>query len=66
MTLRAIVFSLLLLQSCGTYTPSIMKTVDDVLTDKAICICVDRAAMQKQTDINIQVDIINKDQTSGK
>lgn len=49
-----------LLSSCS-YLPEISSDVEKVLTDDAVIIKVDKDAFQKDTDVNINVDIRNKD-----
>jgi hypothetical protein len=41
--------------------PSIVKAAEDIATDDAISIEVDRSAMQKDTDVHITVDVKNKE-----
>ncbi len=41
--------------------PEFFKTVDDIATDDAITIKVDRDAFKKDTDVHILVDVLNKD-----
>lgn len=52
--------TLSLLTNC-TALPELAKTADDILTDKALSLTVDKEALQKQTDIHILIDILNKD-----
>lgn len=52
--------SILSLTSC-TALPDIMQTADDIMTDDAITVKVDRDAFKKETDVHISVDVINKD-----
>lgn len=39
------------------------KAIDDIATDDAIKISVDRDAIKKDTDVHITVDVINKETT---
>ena len=41
--------------------PELFKTVDDVATDTAIRVEVDKEALQKDTDVEITVHVLNKD-----
>ena len=41
--------------------PEIAKTIDDIATDDAISVYVDKDAFQKETDVHVIVDIINKE-----
>ena len=49
-----------LLTSCATM-PELYKTLDDIATDDAITVKVDRDAFQKDTDVHVRVDILKKD-----
>lgn len=55
-----LIFILLFLNSC-TAMPELFKTVDDVATDTAIRVEVDKEALQKDTDVEITVHVLNKD-----
>lgn len=55
---------LLLLPCCATL-PELYKTVDDISTDDAITVKVDRDAFQKDTDVHVRVDILKKDPKSA-
>lgn len=48
-----------ILASCQ-YTPEIAKALEDVETDTAIKIEVSRETVQKDTDVSICIDILNK------
>lgn len=48
------------LTSCAGM-PDIAKTADDILTDEVMCIRIDKQAMQKETDIHVNIDLLNKD-----
>lgn len=41
--------------------PEMFKTIDDIATDDAITVQVDRDAIKKDTDVHIIVDVLNKD-----
>jgi hypothetical protein len=47
---------------CAQMIPGLTQALEDYVTDEAVNIKVDKAAMQKDTDIKISVDIMNKDQ----
>lgn len=49
------------LTSCAQMLPGLMADIDDAVTDQAVGITVDKAAMQKDTDVHIYMKIINKD-----
>ena len=53
-------FFTLSLQSCSQWIPAVGQALDDAVTDEAIGVTVDKAAMQKDTDVKITVDVINK------
>lgn len=46
---------------CQSLMPGLFQTVDDIATDTAVQIQVDKAAIQKDTDIIISVKVQNKD-----
>lgn len=48
----------LLLTSC-TAMPDFFKTADDVLTDDAITVKVDRDAIRDGIDVHVLVDVVN-------
>jgi len=50
----------LMLTSCATL-PELYKSIDDIATDDAITVKVDRDAFQKDTDVHVRVDILKKD-----
>lgn len=47
------------LSSCSQLVPGLVQAVDDAVTDEAVCVTVDKAAMQKDTSVKINVDITN-------
>jgi starvation-inducible outer membrane lipoprotein len=49
-----------LVTGCATL-PELYKTVDDIATDDAITVKVDRDAFKKDTDVNVIVEVKNKD-----
>jgi coenzyme F420-reducing hydrogenase gamma subunit len=51
--------SLLFCTGCSEIMPGLFKTVDDIATDTAIKVEVDRDAMQKNTNVDIAVKVIN-------
>ena len=53
--------SMMLLSGCAAMIPGLTQAIDDAVTDEAINITVDKASMQKETDIDILVQIRNKD-----
>lgn len=54
----------ILLTGCASL-PDLFKTVDDIATDDAITVKVDRDAIQKDTDVQINVTVKNKDDQKG-
>ena len=57
-------FILISVTSCQ-YIPELAKAVDDIETDDAITIQIDRDAFKKDTDVFIDVKVINKDRTNA-
>lgn len=41
--------------------PELFKAVDDIATDTAIKVEVDKEAFQKDTDVSVAVEVKNKD-----
>lgn len=58
--MRKIYFVFVILSSCGTL-PQFYQTIDDIATDDAIKISVDKDAFKKDTDVHVTVDVINKE-----
>ena len=58
-------FFLLFLSSCQ-YIPDMAKDIDDIATDTAIKIEVSRETFQKDTDLDISVQVNNKDHVGVK
>lgn len=52
--------ALALLTGCSSL-PSLYTSIDDIATDEAVQATVYKNAMQKDTDIRVSVDVINKD-----
>jgi hypothetical protein len=50
--------ALLLLTGCS---PGFFSAAEDIATQEAISLKVDREALQKDTDVRISVEVINKD-----
>lgn len=50
-----------MLSGCSAMMPEMFKTIDDIATDDAITVQVDRDAIKKDTDVHILVDVLNKD-----
>jgi hypothetical protein len=53
---------LLTLTGCAEMIPGLMTAIDDAVTDEAVSVTVDKAAIQKDTDIKISVEVVNKDE----
>lgn len=51
----------IMLTGCSAMMPDMFKTIDDIATDDAITVQVDRDAIKKDTDVHIIVDVLNKD-----
>lgn len=54
----------LCLSSCGAM-PELFKSVEEIATDDAITVKVDRDCFQKDTDVHIRIDVYNKDKPSA-
>lgn len=52
--------SLIFLTGCAEMIPGLMTAIDDAVVDEAINVTVDKAAMQKNTDITIEVEVRNR------
>ena len=55
----------LVLSSCA-YTPEIAKSIEEIATDDGVSITVDKEAFKEDTDVRINIDILNKDASSFK
>lgn len=49
----------ILLASCSA-APDFFKSVDDIMTDDAIIVKVDRDAIRDNVDVHVIVDVVNK------
>ena len=55
-------FSLtLLLTGCAQLLPGLFSAVEDIETQEAITLTVDKEAFQKDTDVKISIEVTNKD-----
>ena len=59
-------FLTLLVSTSCAQLPSFFQAVDDIETDTAILVQVDKEAIQKDTDVYIQVNVQNKDEPVEK
>jgi hypothetical protein len=59
------VFILFTLHSCQ-FIPEIAKNVEDIATDTAIRIEISRETFQKETDLEVNVNVKNKDEQVKK
>lgn len=57
--------TLLFATSCAQM-PSLFQTIDDVATDTAIKVEIDKEAINQQTDVFVQVNVENKDKSEAK
>ncbi len=55
------IFLLSILSSCQ-YVPDMAKGIEDIETDTAIRIEVSRETLQKDTDLDISINVRNKDE----
>lgn len=51
---------LLLISGCAQMMPGLFQAVDDIATNESVSVSVDKAAIQKDKDIQINVNITNK------
>lgn len=56
-----ILATMLAFTSCSSIMPGLTQALDDAVTDTAVSVQVDKAAMQKDTDVDIAVKVTNKD-----
>ncbi len=42
-------------------SPGVLSTIDDIATQEAVSLTLDKEAFQKDTDVRISVEVINKD-----
>lgn len=63
-TCLSIIAMLLILFGCQ-YVPEMAKALDDIETDDAITIQIDRDAFKKDTDVFVEVKVINKDRPNA-
>ena len=50
-----------LLTSSCTAMPEMFQTIDNIATDGVIQVQIDKEAFQKDTNIHVNVDILNRD-----
>ena len=55
-------FFMVSFSSCQTL-PQLYQSAEDILDDKAIEVVISREAIQKQTNLNITIDVKNDPQT---
>jgi type IV pilus biogenesis protein CpaD/CtpE len=51
----------LLLSGCAQMLPGLFSAVEDIETQEAISLTVDKEAIQKDTDVKISIEVTNKD-----
>ena len=51
----------MLLTGCAQMLPSLFSAVEDIETQEAITLTVDKEAFQKDTDVKISIEVTNKD-----
>ena len=54
------IVGLMLINGCNSL-PQLYQSVEDISTDEAVQATVYKNAMLKDTDIKVQIDVINKD-----
>lgn len=51
----------MLLTGCAQLLPGLFSAVEDIETQEAITLTVDKEAFQKDTDVKISIEVMNKD-----
>jgi hypothetical protein len=51
----------LMLSGCSQMLPGLFSTVEDIETQEAITLTVNKEAFQKDTDVKISIEVTNKD-----
>ncbi len=51
----------MLLTGCSQMLPGLFSAVEDIETQEAITLTVDKEAFQKDTDVKISIEVTNKD-----
>jgi hypothetical protein len=66
--LRHVLFilTLIALSGCSAMMPGLFQTVDDIATDTALRVEIDKEAFQKDTDVNVSIEVKNKDPSVQK
>lgn len=52
--------SFILLTGCAQWIPGLTDVMDDYITDDAVCVSIHKQAIQKDTDLNVQIELVNK------
>lgn len=52
--------SFILLTGCAQWIPGLTTMMDDYITDDAVSVTIHKQALHKDTDLNLQVEIVNK------
>ncbi len=61
--MRHSIFIFAFLMSCQ-YIPDVSKDIDDIATDTAIKVEISRETFLKETDLEISINVKNKDEPS--
>lgn len=61
--MRAFVLStyLMTLTSCGSMTPTIFQSLDDIATDDVATATVYKGAMRRDTNVLVSIEVTNRD-----
>lgn len=51
----------LVLSGCSQMLPGLFTAIEDIETQEAISLTVDKEAFQKDTDVKISIEVTNKD-----
>lgn len=60
MLYRFILVALVMMPLTGC-SPAFFSTMDDIATQDAVSLTIDREAFQKDTDVKISIEVINKE-----
>lgn len=64
--MKILLFYVMLFFSGCNALPQLYQTAEDIADDTAIKVEVSRESIQKQTDVEISIDVKNKDQPTHK
>lgn len=59
-------FTFLFFLACCSYLPEMAQTIDDIETSDTVSVIIDKEAFKKDTDVRVNIDILNKDPIAPK